>query len=142
MIFGAPSEPEEQTVIVQAGGTGGVTTPQFRVFADGVLIAERSIPNPVSGPFDVHDDSRFETFVFRFEGPAPEEIELVYFGDGKDAATGIDRNLYVDWIEVNGERHEAEIDGDFTPRNPKFDFLSGPREKLFVNGTLTFDDLA
>ncbi len=131
------------TLTVKVGGNGTLpdNTPMYEVFADGVSLGIRSITAPVAGGisnFNVNDDSLYQLDVFQFSGPAPDNVEIVYFNDG--ASNGEPRNLIVDNMELNGEIFEAEVDGFFTRENGSATG-EGPREKLFWNGTLAFDNL-
>ncbi len=127
-------------LVVRAGGTGtGAIPPQFEVFADGVSLGLRSITAPVEATsFNTQNDALFQDYAFAFSGPAPETVGIRYLNDGTTG--GINRNLYVDYIDVNGQRFESEAAGFFTPNNQN-PALGGARESLFVNGTLVFDEL-
>ena len=128
------------TLVVRAGGTGTVSQPpQFEVIVDGVSLGIRSVTNPLA-TFNVSNDANFRNYSFSFDGPAPDSVDIRYFNNG--TSSGIDRNLYVDYITLNGTKYEVEVDGFFTPHNPASQAtLGGARESLYVNGTLSFDDL-
>jgi Ca-dependent carbohydrate-binding module xylan-binding len=128
------------TLIVRAGGNGSVSAPpQFEVFANGVSLGIASILNPkTTVGFNVNDDSLFQDYVFQFTGASPTDVDIDFFNDG--TTDGVNRDLVVDYINVDGTVYESEIDGFFTPDNGNMS-LGGPREKLFVNGVLAFDEL-
>lgn len=124
-------------ISIRAGGAGGRTGPAFEVFADGVSLGVRTVSKPVSTAFNPSNDLLFERFDFTLD-EAPTQLDIVYFNDGVDVATGVGRDLWVDYVVVDGVRYEAEVHGFFTPEaaDPQF---GGPREDLRVNGTLGFD---
>ena len=124
----------------RAGGTGTVSQPpQFEVIVDGVSLGIRSVTNPLA-TFNVNNDANFQNYSFSFDGPAPNSVDIRYLNNG--TSSGIDRNLYIDYITLNGTKLEAEVDGFFTTLNPASQAtLGGARESLYVNGTLSFDDL-
>ncbi len=141
-VSGTSGSADTNTLHVKVGGNGaGSNTPMYEAFADGVSLGVRSVLDPVPGTmadFDVNDDSLFQIDTFHFSGAAPSTIDIVYFNNGK-----IDdqpRNLVLDNIELNGTALEAEVDGFFS-REDGNPLGEGPREKLFWNGTVTFDDL-
>ena len=51
------------------------------------------------------------------------------------------RDLAVDYISIDGMVYESETEGYFRHANGKATF-EGPREILYVNGTLSFDGMA
>ena len=125
-------------LVVRAGGTGtDAAAPEFEVFADGVSLGKRAVSNPQSS-FDTSDDALFRDYVFEFGGAAPEQVEVVYLNDGTSGT--INRDLAVDYIEINGAVFESEEDGWFTADNGKTKF-AGAQEMLYVNGVLGFDGL-
>ena len=123
---------------VRAGGNGAIAEPPtFEVFADGKFLGVRNIVSPKLTPgFDLSDDSLFQDYTFSVDGPV-ESVEIVFLND--IIFDGVDVNLMVDFISVNGQVFEAEVDGFFTRENG--DPPSGPREELFWAGTLRFDNL-
>jgi hypothetical protein len=132
----------QNTLTVRAGGNGTVAAPpQFEVFADGVSLGVRSITAPLeqSGGFNVTNDALFQDYVFNFAGASPSNVTIVYSNDGTSTG-GINRDLVVDYIDLNGSVFESEVAGFFTPNNGNT-ALGGAREKLFVNGQLVFDNL-
>ncbi|HMQ92170.1 MAG TPA: carbohydrate-binding domain-containing protein [Amaricoccus sp.] len=127
------------TVTVRAGGSGTLASaPMFEVTADGVSLGVRSIAAPVAGSgFDVSDDSLFQDYAFQFSGDLPSTFEIVYFNDG--TAEGVNRNLAIDFIDVDGVLFESESDGLFMPASGAPDL--GGVELLTVNGRLVMDNL-
>lgn len=129
------------SLIVRAGGNGSAATPpQFEVLADGVSLGIASIENPVaSSRFQINDDRLFRDYGFEFEGGLPDKIEIVYFNDG--TSEGVNRNLAIDYIELDGRLLEAEEAGFFTPDSGNLS-LAGPRQMLYTDGVLAFEGLA
>ena len=52
--------------------------------------------------------NQFGVFTYNQDGVAPDDIRINFVNDYFDEATGIDRNLYVDRIVVDGVTYEAE----------------------------------
>ena len=98
----------------------------------------RSVTNPLA-TFNVNNDANFQNYSFSFYGPAPRPCEIRFFNDG--TSSGIDRNLYVDYITLNGSRLEVGGRRLLHAGQSELCRCGGARESLYVNGTLTFDDL-
>ena len=99
----APPSTGSVQLAVQAGGTGtDAAAPSFKVVVDGVTIGTRTV-DATTGAFNVNNDALYDTFTFQLS-KAPAEVEIVYANDG--TSSGIDRNLFVDYIAVGGTRHE------------------------------------
>ena len=114
--------------------------PQFEVFADGVSLGVHKIGGAISGKFDVNNDSLYRDYSFSLNGVDPDSIRIVYRNDGTTG--GVNRDLFVDYISIDGRTYESETDGWFTTSNAGNQAtLGGARESLYVNGTLTFDQL-
>jgi hypothetical protein len=130
----------DNTLTVRAGGTGtAAVPPQFEVLVDGVSLGVRSITSPIAPPFAINKDANYQDYGFTFAGPAPDTVQIRYLNDGTSG--GINRDLFVDYIKLNGTTYESEVDGFFQPNNPNSP-LGGPRQSLYVNGVLTFDELS
>jgi hypothetical protein len=71
----------------------------FKLYADGVYVGDGNVGSDFS-------KGQSETFSFKSDGQ-PKTISVVYDNDVYGGA-GKDRNLYVDWVEVNGARLEGE----------------------------------
>ena len=52
----------------------------------------------------------FQTFTFDVDGISADDVRIVFANDFYDPANGIDRNLTVDSIEIDGETFETEAD--------------------------------
>jgi subtilisin-like proprotein convertase family protein len=125
---------------VFAGGTGGpVSSPEFKVLVDGEFVGSAAVAAPQTYAQRRLDGWATETFEFDLSGKQnPSSIVIVFDSDGRDPQSGEDVNLFVDAIEVSGNRFEAEHDGWFYAlRNG--DSLNGARQTLFWNGELHFD---
>ena len=129
------------TLLIRAGGTGtAALPPQFEVLVDGVSLGITSITTPLAGSFNPALDANYQNYSFNFTGAAPGTVSIRYFNDG--TSSGIDRNLFVDYINLNGTVYESETAGFYTTLNPVNQAaLGGAREGFYVNGTLAFDDL-
>jgi hypothetical protein len=91
--------------------------------------------------FSPANDALFDNFVFTVTGPiAPQSVVVTFLNDG--ATGGVNRDLWLDFIEVDGARFETE-----TTALNVFD-LNGVeqqivgREAMFRNGSMVFDDLS
>ena len=140
-IIGAPTA-AANTLVVRAGGTGtAALPPQFEVLVDGVSLGIRSITTPLAGSFNPALDANYQNYSFSFAGAAPQTVSIRYFNDGLSGT--VDRNLFVDYINLNGKVSESETAGFYTTLNPANQAaLGGAREGLYVNGTLAFGNLA
>lgn len=128
-------EPETQTVIVRAAGTGGVA-PQFQLVIDGDVVDTFAITTPVTNSAARQGGLVFEDFTFSYEAEnGPGTVDIVYFNNANDGPD-LDRNLYVDKITVNSVVLESEVDGVLTYNNG---VVVGPTETIFKNGTLAFE---
>lgn len=122
---------------VKAGGTGtDAAAPQFTILVDGMSLGNRTVSNPVN-TFNASDDSLYDTFVFNLKAAPKSKVEIVYTNDGR--SDGVNRDLVIDYIKIGETAYESEASGYFAPRFPKPE-LEGPTERLYVNGTLYFDD--
>jgi hypothetical protein len=122
----------DNTILARVGGTGTTDAPpQFEILADGASLGVFAIAQPVvRAPVD------FEYFLVESDGAAPDTVTVRFLNDGWPG--GVDRNLWVDYIEVNGARLEAETEGAYVLKNGLF---VGARERLFTNGDLVFANL-
>jgi Ca2+-binding RTX toxin-like protein len=68
---------------------------------------------------------------------APQSVELRFINDAWGGTPAQDRNLYVDWLEVDGRRFEAEAAANDADLG-RVDVDPGAAE-MFVNGALAFD---
>lgn len=124
---------------VIAGGTGGpLTAPRFSVRVDGETLGAATIAAPQTMASVRADGVRHQSFAFTLPDEAPDSIEIVYANDGRDPG-GEDRNLYIDRIEIDDRRFEAESFGFYVTANPALRAQNGPREAMFWNGVMAFD---
>lgn len=133
-----PPGDDDGVLVVRAGGTGLVEAPKFRVFADGVLLGDATVSNPINGAFNMGNAALYRDYVFDLGGASPKKIDIEYVNDGIEPS-GLDRNLFVDYIDVDGLRRQSETDGFFVSR--WVSALNGPRQDLVTNGVLTFGNL-
>ena len=137
------SEPPSEgpvTLTVFAGGEalrkdgGGLRKPKFTVEADGEALGKVKVKSAGPEAFD----GDYDAFVFEFEGPRPDEVEITFKNDAWRApgGPGNDVTLFVDRIEVDGFEFQAETDGLVDGR------WGGAKEKMVLGGTtMTFADL-
>ena len=132
----APPAPTS-TLTVRAGGSGD-GPPRFTVAVDGELIGLRDVIAPQTMADIRANGVIYRDYVFEFAGgSAPEKIEIAYINNGLLPGETEDRNLFVDWIEVDGTRMQSEIDGYYIQASG-WTAVEGPREALFWDGTLIF----
>ncbi len=121
-----------QEIVVRAAGTGAPgTPPTFSVRVDGVERADFAIANPRKS-VDANDDSHFRDYVVKYFGQTPDKIDIIYDNDGQSG--GVDRNLWIDWIQTGGARYEAETDGLY-----KHPYGQSRTEGMWWNGEMSFD---
>jgi aryl-phospho-beta-D-glucosidase BglC (GH1 family) len=74
--------------------------PEFALKVDGKVIGTATVSAS-------HASGEWQEIEFR--APAdPSKIEVVYLNDKYGGTAAYDRNFYIDWIEVDGERFEGE----------------------------------
>lgn len=128
------------TLLVRAGGQGAVGQPPlFEVLVDGQSLGTRAVSDPVQGSFARNNDALYDDFVFNLAAAPTSTVEVMFFNDGNQG--GQDRNLFIDFIEIDGVVIEVETGGVVIPDNPNSP-LGGSREDMLVNATMLFDDLA
>ncbi|MGF1657927.1 MAG: ExeM/NucH family extracellular endonuclease [Rubrimonas sp.] len=132
-----------ETLTVIASGTGDASrSPMFEVFADGVSLGVQTIAEVQTWRERRADGPIWESFVFDLDEAPAESVEIVYFNDRGRQRGAEDVNLFVDAIEIGDRRFESEIDGFFERAwSVGAEFKNGPREALYWNGTLSFEDL-
>ncbi|WP_162913013.1 carbohydrate-binding domain-containing protein [Rhodospirillaceae bacterium SYSU D60014] len=104
--------------------------PKFSLYLDGQKLGTKAVAAD-------HDQGEWQTFTFSGTADAdgPDEVTLSFLNDGWGGSSAKDRNLYVDWVEVDGTRLQAE---DATYERSNGQTLAG-QEKMSWNGSLTFD---
>ncbi len=123
---------------VRAGGTGtDAAAPKFTVLVDGVAVGTRTVADPVK-TFAAGNDALYDSFVFDLAAAPKSKVEIRYLNDGTTG--GVNRDLFIDHITLGGQRQEAETRGHFVASNGNAAF-EGPTERLYVNGTLIFDEI-
>ena len=89
------NSPFGSVITVRASGDMG--TEQFDLQIDGQTVST----------FDV--ETSFDLFVFQFGAVATaDQVRIVFSGDEYDEEHGIDANLNVDWIDIDGKRFETD----------------------------------
>lgn len=127
-------------IVVEAGGTGGPgLAPRFQVFADGELIGEASVSDPITNAARRTAGVEFESFVFSVDAARDvSEVEIRFVNDGRDPVTREDVNLFVRSVTLGADTLYAASDSRFfLPGDPDADL--GAREALWWNGSLAFD---
>jgi endoglucanase len=71
-----------------------------------------------------------------FAADLPHQVQVQFTNDAYGGTSATDRNLYVDWIDVNGHHFEGEAAASNTASLGKTVAGAAP---MLVNGTLTFD---
>jgi hypothetical protein len=128
--------PDTQTIVVRAAGTGGPVAPQFNLVVDGEIVGTYEIGTPVTNQAASNGELVYEDFTYTYQSASgPSTVAVVYTNNGNDGP-GFDRNLYVDNVTVNGAVLESEVDGVLTFPNGQ---IAGPTEFIYKNGTLSFD---
>ena len=86
----------QHTLVVNVRARGDEGGEQFRLLIDGNSV----------GTYTTSTD--WQTFSHNANGISPDDIRVEFFGDQYDPANGIDRNLYVDYISVDGTTYQTE----------------------------------
>lgn len=112
------------TINIRAKGSTGLEN--FDLIVDGKKV----------GNYEVSQDYQVITFVADKEIRA-DQVRIEYNSDD-DAGPGLDPNLTVDWIKVDGHRYETEASSTFSSGTgfvgPDLQFGFGHGETLFLNG--------
>ena len=122
--------------VLAAGWTG---EERMSLQVDGVTVQTW---HNVGGDIQTRD---FESFTYLAEGPiAANRLRVVFENDLFDLENGIDRNLTVDSISIDGEVFETEDPSTFSrgPWLPEDGIVAGNRESevLHANGYFEFAD--
>jgi hypothetical protein len=130
----APSEPEQDRIVVRVSGDHYDGAPRFQLYVDGKAVGE---VQTVSAD---HSAGEWQEFVFAgdFGDDGPGNVTVRFLNDAWGGSEGKDRNLYVDSIEVNGQRYEAEDGSLATYVRDGGKTLDG-QEKMSWSGKLVFD---
>ncbi len=116
------------SILVHASGDMG--TEQFDLQINGSTVAT----------FDV--GTEFSTFEYSAFGVTADQIRIVFRGDQFDAENGLDTNLHVDWVSIDGNVIETESSSVFsTGVLTEFGYEAGfgLGETLGTDGYFQFD---
>ena len=122
--------------VLAAGWTG---EEQMSLQIDGVTVQTW---DNIGGDYQTRD---FEAFTYQAEGPiTADQIRVVFENDFFDLDNGIDRNLTVDSISIDGEVFQTEDPSTFSTGTwlPEDGVVAGNRESevLHANGYFEFAD--
>ena len=122
--------------VLAAGWTG---EEQMSLQIDGVTVQTW---DNIGGDYQTRD---FESFTYQIEGPiTADRLRVVFENDLFDSANGIDRNLTVDSISIDGEVFETEDPSTFSTGTwlTEDGVVAGNRESevLHTNGYIEFAD--
>jgi predicted extracellular nuclease/2',3'-cyclic-nucleotide 2'-phosphodiesterase (5'-nucleotidase family) len=141
VLLGLDLDPDAgETLTIVAAGDGYEIAPEFEVVVDGASLGTYAIESPQTAEERLANGRSWETFVFELD-EAPESVAIHFSNDG-GWSVGKDINLYVDGIGIGENWFESEVDGFYERAYAGApDSHDGPRESLYWNGVLTFDDL-
>ncbi|MGE3180077.1 MAG: cadherin domain-containing protein, partial [Phycisphaerae bacterium] len=137
------------TLKVRLGGEWGnnpgqqAAPPRYEIYADGQKIGEGVVNWSSVERFSAQDpESRWQEVELNLNGNTPpKNVSVRFVNDAYEGKSETDRNLYVDAIEVNGQRFEAEGAGVNYNRgnlNSAADDIAG-REGMAWGGQLEFN---
>jgi hypothetical protein len=127
----SPSTWGTGTIIVHASGDQYQGAPEFVVLFDGQQIGG---PQSVSA---IHGAGQWEDIALGGSFTSPHEVDVKFVNDASSGIAGADRNLYIDYITVNGQRYEGETaSNDASLAMGSLDPHAGV---MLVNGTLAFN---
>ncbi|MEM1334805.1 MAG: Ig-like domain-containing protein, partial [Actinomycetota bacterium] len=122
----------EDTITFRVSGDEYRGDPQMKVYVNG-----QQVGGKIAVTADYGDGEwQNVTITGDFGDNGPQEVEVKFTNDKWGGTADTDRNLYVDYIDVNGERFEAEEDSVYD-RSGKSD-IDG-QERMAWNGKLVFD---
>lgn len=129
-----------QRIDVRVAGVGGAIKPAYELWADGALVGRGVVDGAGATTLSALTNGDYETDSFSFVGPTPHQVSIVYVNDGTDAVTGVNRNMTVDHIVVNGERRDAAADAMLrhVAADGSMTTLTGA-ENMTRNGAMVFD---
>lgn len=139
--FEADAQPLGRTLVVRAageGGPGGDLAPRFSLRINGTEIKEVAILRPFS-KVERNNDYYFDDYVFEFIEQKITTVEITFLNDGGGGLCGVNRNLFIDWIEVDGMRSETELSAVNTVFDPDGDRVFFDREGMFREGLMTWE---
>lgn len=127
---------QEVTITVRAAAMSYAGDPEMTLVVNGLIVGAAEISAALfdSGWGYV---GQWETVTFTAFVDATNGVDVQLYYDNDDVAGG-DRNLFVDWIEVDGTRYEAEN----ADNNANGGWIDPTMAPMVVNGVLTFADVA
>ncbi len=142
-LGGSSDDPSDgATLTVIASGTGDETrAPIFGVIVDGVSLGFRTIEKLQTNAERRANGRDYDSFEFDLPDAPTSSVSIVFAND-RGARCGLeDVNLFVDGIIIGDRKFESEVDGFFIGDNIAAPERNGPREALWWNGELRFDDI-
>jgi beta-glucanase (GH16 family) len=126
-----PNPAGQSTIKLHVSEDGWKGDAQFQVFVDG---------KQVGGNHTVtasHRAGAWQDVVVTgdFGSAGPQKVEVKFVNDAWGGSASTDRNMYVDWVDVNGHRFEGE-NASFNSASLK---TSATEAIMGSNGTLSFD---
>jgi hypothetical protein len=127
-------EPEpgasDTNLSVRISGDDYKGDPKFELYVDGRKIGTKTVTAD-------HGEGEWQTFDFsgNFGADGPDEVAIRFINDAWGGSSSADRNLYVDYIEIDGTRLQPQ---DAVYERSNGETLAG-REKISWNGSLVFD---
>jgi cysteinyl-tRNA synthetase len=93
-----PIQLQQSTITVHASADHYLGAPQMRVSVDGKSVAARTVEA-------AHAKNQWQDFTFKANLPnGADEVSVAFTNDAYGGIAGKDRNLWVQYIEVNGVR--------------------------------------
>jgi hypothetical protein len=117
---------------IRVSGDAWQGDPQFAVAVDGVRVG------PLHAVTADHAAGEWNEVLIDLgrAALAASEIEIVFVNDAWGGGAGKDRNLYVDWIEIGGVRHEGEA----AALNTAMKYSTDPNAATMqIKGSVAFD---
>jgi Ca2+-binding RTX toxin-like protein len=115
------------TVRVSSKVTTAGFVPELLVVLDGLVIGRVQVTALLT------NNKEYQEFTFAAGDADPSKLQ-VYFANPKTNNT-----IYVDWVEVNGVRYQAEGYGVQNGAIPDGYAVTGIHQPLFTDGALSFD---
>ncbi len=133
-IAGAPSNggsspSSEQEISVSVSGDQYNGNPQFRLVVDGQQVGD------VQSVSAVHSNGEWQTFKFTVDAPAGFDQVQVQFLNDAYGGVGMDRNLYVASVQINGS--DVALSDAVYDRTGKSDIVG--QSTMAWAGSLVFD---
>ena len=126
-----PPSPDPSTITVRVSGDHYQGAPTFNVTVDGKIVATDLVATASQSTGEWADVTIKGDFA-----KAPSRVAITFTNDLWSGGSA-DRNLYVDYVDVNGQRFEGEHALSNTA-NPT-QFRSSSSALMLINGTVMFD---